>query len=241
MLKNKPIIVLGMHRSGTSCLAGSLQKSGVYFGDVSTQNLHNQKGNRENQDIMSLNEKVLKYSDGSWDIPPREIRWSKEHEQEGKEIIDRFDGEKKSICWGFKDPRTLLTFPFWNNLIHNAQLVGTIRSPLNVALSLNTRDPNYTIDEGLSLWLDYNKRLLDLLYDKPFPLISFDYENHLYLDKLKNIKKTLSLPDSTDDIFFDTKLRSNSSSNTSSNTSSSTHKYSQHVDECYKKLIKFLT
>jgi len=29
-----PILILGMHRSGTSCLAGCLEEAGLYLGDV---------------------------------------------------------------------------------------------------------------------------------------------------------------------------------------------------------------
>ena len=50
------VLVLGMHRSGTSCLAGSLQQAGLELGDVFTSNPFNKKGNREHRDVMtSLN------------------------------------------------------------------------------------------------------------------------------------------------------------------------------------------
>jgi len=42
------VAILGMHRSGTSCLAGSLQELGLYLGEVYDQNPHNPRGNREN-------------------------------------------------------------------------------------------------------------------------------------------------------------------------------------------------
>ena len=58
--QQKPcILILGMHRSGTSCLAGSLQQQGVYLGEVHEWNPHNLKGNRENPHIMALNEGLL--------------------------------------------------------------------------------------------------------------------------------------------------------------------------------------
>ena len=52
--KSSPIAILGMHRSGTSCLAGSLQEAGIYLGDVVTSAAHNQKGNRENVHSMMM-------------------------------------------------------------------------------------------------------------------------------------------------------------------------------------------
>ena len=41
------VVILGMHRSGTSCLTGSLQDKGLYLGQVSQRGTFNKKGNRE--------------------------------------------------------------------------------------------------------------------------------------------------------------------------------------------------
>ena len=65
------ILILGMHRSGTSCLAGSLQKRGVFLGQVHEVNPHNRKGNRENQRLVDLNTKILQYNHADWDRPPQ--------------------------------------------------------------------------------------------------------------------------------------------------------------------------
>ncbi len=46
---HKTVLILSMHRSGTSCLAGSLQQGGMYLGDVYEHSPHNIKGNRGNQ------------------------------------------------------------------------------------------------------------------------------------------------------------------------------------------------
>ena len=56
---NRPdrvVTILGMHRSGTSCLTGSLQACGLELGKFHASNKHNKKGNRENQDIIDLHE-----------------------------------------------------------------------------------------------------------------------------------------------------------------------------------------
>lgn len=45
-LNNNVVIVLGMHRSGTSCLTGLLQQAGVALGNVVKEAAHNKKGNR---------------------------------------------------------------------------------------------------------------------------------------------------------------------------------------------------
>ena len=64
------ILILGMHRSGTSCLAGSLQEAGLYLGEVNTTAPHNAKGNRESRTIVALHDGLLQANGGAWDAPP---------------------------------------------------------------------------------------------------------------------------------------------------------------------------
>ena len=73
------LAILGMHRSGTSCLAGSLQKAGLFLGKHHTWNEHNKRGNRENQDIVDLHEELLRANEGKWHQPPKTNDWTKQH------------------------------------------------------------------------------------------------------------------------------------------------------------------
>jgi hypothetical protein len=99
------IAILGMHRSGTSCLIGSLQKAGLHLGKHNTWNDHNLRGNRENDDIIRLNEALLNDNGGSWKNPPANVVWSRKHYKRAREIIASY---RDHDLWGFKDPRTLL-------------------------------------------------------------------------------------------------------------------------------------
>lgn len=208
--KPTPILILGMHRSGTSCLAGTLQQAGVYLGDVSVYNKYNKKGNRENSSTMSLNEKILEYNKASWDTPPETLEWNDSLEEEGKDIIQDFEKKCHSSHWGFKDPRVLLTLPFWNKLLPNASFIGTFRHPMNVAKSLNNRNnSSIEIHSGLSLWSAYNKNLLNFYKELPFPLISFDLPSKEYNTKLIQICSTLNLDNDISEVdFFDKGMRS---------------------------------
>ena len=44
---DRVVCVLGMHRSGTSCLAGSLEQQGLFLGETNTRGPFNLRGNRE--------------------------------------------------------------------------------------------------------------------------------------------------------------------------------------------------
>ena len=89
-MKSRVICVLGMHRSGTSCLAGTLQEAGVFLGDVVTRAPHNLKGNRENMRIMSLHDNLLKRTGGTWDEPPPEVHWQPRHRSEQRDILREY-------------------------------------------------------------------------------------------------------------------------------------------------------
>jgi hypothetical protein len=202
------VLILGMHRSGTSSLAGSLQQKGLYLGEVYERNPFNLKGNRENARIMSLNEAVLARSSADWRTPPEALAWDDAHLQERNDIIKELIANSDGI-WGFKDPRVLFTFPFWKGGLSSIKMVGTVRNPLSVAKSLNFRN-QIQIAEGLELWYAYNCKLLELLNEFDFPLISFDVPARQYLASVEFISEFLGLDDTMiqdKDTFFDESLR----------------------------------
>lgn len=206
----KPVVmVLGMHRSGTSSLTGSLQQLGLYLGEVFTENPFNRKGNRENARIMDLNNAILAHNGGSWDSPPSTLTWTETHSKERDAIIHDFEAEPVAM-WGFKDPRVLLTFPFWQESLPHLKLAGTFRHPAKVARSLWNRN-HMPLEQGLSLWRSYNLRLLELHRDREFPIISFDTSPEEYLKSIQYVAHYLGLP-ATDsagsgETFFDHSLR----------------------------------
>lgn len=205
--ENSPIMVLGMHRSGTSCLAGSLQHNGLYLGDVHTWNPYNVKGNRENEKIINLNDDVMKFSGGSWDNPPTEIKWLNDHIDIRDEVIR--DLQRANRAWGFKDPRTLITLPFWKDGIKNPQFVGTFRHPHAVASSLAKRS-RMPLEVAVELWNTYNSKLLSIYETSPFPLISFDVTEIEYQQRVVDISHSFGLPYiPNNNDFFDSKLRHN--------------------------------
>ena len=55
----RAFLVLGMHRSGTSCLAGMLSAAGVARAGQSVRNWDNARGHFEALALVRLNESVL--------------------------------------------------------------------------------------------------------------------------------------------------------------------------------------
>jgi hypothetical protein len=180
-----------MHRSGTSCLAGSLQGAGLALGKHHTWNRFNQRGNRQNQDIVDFHEQLLTENQGSWDSPPGRVHWSPHHEQRALELVEGFPND---AVWGFKDPVSLLTLELWKKLFPKLRLVGVFRHPMAVASSLVRRSGGrQNIASGLLLWETYNRRLLTELRQSPFPLLCFDRDPACFRSALLKLRTTLGL------------------------------------------------
>lgn len=190
------VCILGMHRSGTSCLTGSLQQRGLNLGIVNKSAPHNKKGNREHQLAVQINRAVLAYNNASWDSPPGHLVWNDELREMRDSLLRRY--RFRGIA-GFKDPRTLLTLPFWQEAVPNLTFVATFRNPKAVVSSLNKRTTIKPKLAGMSLWLHYNKILMALADRHDFPVISFDWEPESYLAALDEVAVALGLSGELDE------------------------------------------
>ncbi|MEM6580390.1 MAG: sulfotransferase [Pseudomonadota bacterium] len=168
-----PTIVLGMHRSGTSMLTGTLEQAGLFLGDVNIAAPHNKKGNRENEKLRRYHSRIIKRRGGDWKTPPElPIQFSPRERQELAELLKPFEDVER---WGFKDPRAIWLVEVYLELFPDATLIGIFRHPFSVAKSLAARPGKLTlpIEEGLALWQQTNERLLRLCQQHQFPLLYF--------------------------------------------------------------------
>ncbi|PHR53887.1 MAG: hypothetical protein COA47_16410 [Robiginitomaculum sp.] len=194
MPATRPILILGMHRSGTSCLAGSLEEAGLYLGEVNTKAGFNAKGNRENRTIMELHDQVLERVGASWDRPPvHDPVWTSGETSQFKQAIADFGADR---VWGLKDPRSLFMLKNWQDLV-GPRFIGTFRHPLAVAGSLMHRANIWKkpMDEtqAFAMWQSYNQRMLQQHETHAFDIIRFDIPATEYLAKLKMAGEYLGL------------------------------------------------
>ncbi len=160
-----------MHRSGTSCLAGSLERSGVYLGNVSRSGRFNAKGNHELKHLNRIHDEILAMNRSSWYQPPTETHIHKYYQQALNHLAKQLPRDKP--C-GVKDPRIVLLLDFWLRTVKPPYvLVGTFRHPLAVAKSLSIRN-GFSEEEGINLWLKYNNKLIAQHKSTPFPMIEYD-------------------------------------------------------------------
>lgn len=200
-----PIFVVGMHRSGTSALAGSLEAAGLFLGEVVTEGRFNAKGSRENRRVMKLNEAVLQANGGTWFDPPEAAAWSEAHRLERDAILEAY---VPAPVWGLKDPRFLWTLPGWVEAVPRIRMIGSFRHPWAVVASLRRRPHELGSDEALlELWRRYNARLLTLWDDAPFPLLDFGADDAAYLGSLRRAVAMLGLDVAEATRFFAAELR----------------------------------
>lgn len=167
---DKAVLILGMHRSGTSALAGSFRDAGLYMGNVLGAPISlNPKGLQEPASIVHMHEDLLRTNGGSWSEPPTEIRWGPLHNS----VRDLFiESRKDKGTWGFKEPRTLLVFRGWLQVLPNWVGVGIFRDPREVALSMQGRN-GFDLAKGFEIWKIYNNALLSLHRHFDVPVIEF--------------------------------------------------------------------
>jgi hypothetical protein len=168
------VIVLGMHRSGTSFLMAALQAAGLYLGPelMDAPNAANVEGFFEAWEAVRINDRILAASGGSWDRVPVEVHG----DPETSERIERFLQELRShTIAGWKDPRTTLTFPVWQPHLTQYQIVACFRHPLSVAKSLQVRD-EFPWDRGLELWAQYNEHLLQTISAEDREVLWCDFD-----------------------------------------------------------------
>lgn len=179
----QPVCVLGMHRSGTSLIAGALHRLGVNLGPpqrLLAAHESNETGHWEHRKLVKVSDKVLHRLGGSWDRPPDfGARW---HEKPG--IVELEERARAAIerdfataeVWGWKDPRTCVTLPFWRRVVPEPRYVVCLRDPAEVSASLTKRD-GLAPARGIYLWLRYTVESLGRTHDREREL--FIYEDFL--------------------------------------------------------------
>lgn len=148
-----PIVVLGMHRSGTSLLARLLEPLGVFLGKEKTVD-------HEARFFRRLNDWILLQLGVAWD-DPRELNRIAADERLRPLIEEHLDHYVRSPqvatflggwgwlrsrslpdhpgAWGWKDPRTCLTLEWWARIFPGMKVVRVVRHGVDVAASLRHR------------------------------------------------------------------------------------------------------
>ena len=174
------VCTLGMHRSGTSLVSRLLNFLGVHLGPdelIAKTGADNPKGYWEHQSFVDLNDEILARLGGRWDEPPafppawpRDPRIVDLREKASRLVLGNFVTEP---LWGWKDPRTCLTLPFWQDLIGPMRYVMCMRNPCAVAASLSERN-GMSFEKAEGLWLAHAEACLAHTRGRPRMFVVYE-------------------------------------------------------------------
>ena len=202
MPSSRAVLVIGMHRSGTSALARGLQMLGVYLGNnfLDTRP-DNPTGYWEDKNIYELNERLLAALGLKWEEVALidDTRWHRpEVEVLLAEAVEYLRSQFVSHpLWGFKDPRTIRLLPFWQSVLRRLEVsesyLVVIRNPRSVAQSLLKR---HGMDEITAhfLWLVYMIPYLSEIAAKPFIVVDYDLVMADPRQQIERIARGLKIP-----------------------------------------------
>ena len=194
MNTKKIIIVLGMHRSGTSALTRGLSTLGVALGDA----LHpagpdNPTGFWEDSDVIAINNQILGLLGsahdrmGVIDADVLDLPDIQQIYQTAKELVEQKTAS--TSIWGMKDPRITRLLPFWKKLLNELGFkvgyVIALRNPLNVAASLTARNQLAPV-KSYVLWLEH--MLQAVAYTQSENRLVVGYDN-LLSDPYKQLQR----------------------------------------------------
>lgn len=165
-----PLVITGMHRSGTSFVASLLQAWQIHIGD---RLLTGERGTAyfEDIDFLALNRRILAactpsepghpdwgwIESGTFDVAPLPSFRA----AAAALIANR---NRAGQAWGFKDPRTSVLLDFWDDVLgREARFLLLYRHPWEVADSMLRTGADVWLrhpDYPSRIWTHYNRRIL---------------------------------------------------------------------------------
>ncbi len=161
--KRQAVLVLGMHRSGTSALAGVIARLGAALPKTQVRaDLNNKRGYGESSELVQFHERLLASAGSGWrDWERFDPNWMSSpfataFANELRRLISTEFGDAPVFI--VKDPRICRIVPFWLQQLEASNIeprvILAVRNPIEVAASLERRD-GLPLRPALLLWLRY--------------------------------------------------------------------------------------
>ncbi len=196
-MENRILIILGMHRSGTSLVTNWIYLCGLNLGeDLIGKSPYNKNGHYEDRDFHNIHERIFRCNG----IPYGGLKQidnlivTKEQKEKLKRLIEVKNSKNQQ--WGWKDPRTNMFLPIYQELIPDANYLILYRDPFCVIESLlrrmkdefkrlllknrfskikyfifqkyyNRKVENSNIHNFALAWIQHNRKILDHLNKVP--------------------------------------------------------------------------
>lgn len=177
------IIILGMHKSGTTLISQVLHHSGINMGEIDASVSYDYGNKYERQSTLRLNEDILGQRNVKSIrlVAPKNLSLSDELLARMRQIIKKNNlryGDK----WGFKDPRTCLVYPLWATELPQHKAIAIYRHPYELWLRYRPRKllsrylKFYRAPELLARWFEYNTNILNFLRAAKSEILLLEYK-----------------------------------------------------------------
>lgn len=197
------LFICGMHRSGTSSIAGELFAHGAAMPeDLLEPDEGNPKGYFESKTVVRINEETLELFGSHWRDPsPLPERWLDTAKARGKrdlavDVLRQAAVDGKTLV--IKDPRLSRLLPLWLDAAREANMPASVtivmRNPLAVAGSLWRRN-HIPLNHSLQLWARYHIDLLLNLQSIDYDVIEFERFSKNPAQSLSSLNATLASVD----------------------------------------------
>ncbi|MCP4385108.1 MAG: hypothetical protein GY798_27480 [Hyphomicrobiales bacterium] len=159
-VQRRQLVVLGMHRSGTSVFTSVVERLGFFVGEageLTSGSWENPHGFFERRDLRNIYDRLLDQSGADWwkvsDFDPNSVSGSVVEQQRPniKSLVSRLDKQGR---WAIKEPRLCFLLPIFVPVLGDPAALIVVRHPPEIASSLRRRNGIPTF-AGLALWEAY--------------------------------------------------------------------------------------
>ena len=183
-------VVLGMHKSGTTLVSQILHHSGINMDDTIDADVSYDKGNKyERQSVLHTNMAIL--GTDSYNIlklePPPSLDVSEGMRAGIAGIVQ--DCQSRYADWGFKDPRTCLTYPIWAGELPEHRIIAVYRDASEVWPRYRARSWKHYFANYrrawymVNRWCEHTAGLIATLEATPQDYIVLNYRELMTTDR----------------------------------------------------------
>ncbi|MDA8319467.1 MAG: sulfotransferase [Actinomycetota bacterium] len=174
----RSVVVLGMHRSGTSVVTRVISLLGLRL--CRSDDLYtapdNPTGHWESTSLVAVNDRLLRQAGGTFTAPPDlPDGWERQPAATAAaaRALASFRQAYPAGPWVWKDPRTCLTLPFWRAVLPDDLVAVYVhREPLEVAASLARRE-GLGKARAIAMWERYARSGLRAAAGLPVAVVRF--------------------------------------------------------------------
>jgi len=177
------VVVLGMHKSGTTLVSQMLHHSGINMGEFDQGVSYDQGNKYERQDALHLDMDILGAEDYEvLDLTPGgQATMNDQQRSQMKDLIAAC--AQTNDDWGFKDPRACLTYNLWAEELPAHKIIAVYRDPAEVWPrfkwhGMRKHHTNFQRAQSyLQRWQEHNLNIISFLQQTSMPYLVLNYHD----------------------------------------------------------------